>query len=253
MLYKLDLHIHTPASSCYCDNVATRPVPATRPADIIDGAVARGLAAIAITDHNTVKGLEFLEEAIHASDLCIFPGIEIGAREGHVLALWDPGTPLDRLKNVLRDTGFNADSDGQGYWQTELGMDQVFRAVRAAGGLVVAAHVDRRPKGFVASPELSLQEKKSIYASPDLQALEITIVEDKNDWNRGKAPYLPGMACIQGSDAHAVEEIGRRPVYMDIPDLTLASLDLAFKEFSNRIFFPGEIKDAGTACRAPTK
>lgn len=242
MLFKVDFHIHTPASSCYSDNVISDSGVKTYPQDIIGKSVAAGLDAIAITDHNSIKGLELIMEVAHNSRLCIFPGIEISAKGGHVIGLWELATPLLHLQDLLHALGFNGDSEGQGYCQTEFGMDTVFRYINDAGGMAIAAHIDRRPKGFVASEELPLQEKQRIYGSSFLQALEITILEDKPGWNKGKENFQPGMACIQGSDAHALDEIGRRPIYLEIPDLSLQSIGLAFKEFNTRIFFPGEVR-----------
>lgn len=43
--YKLDLHVHTPASRCYLDKKQT-------PEQIIQAALDMGLQGIAVTDHN---------------------------------------------------------------------------------------------------------------------------------------------------------------------------------------------------------
>jgi len=47
--------------------------------------------------------------------------------------------------------------------------------------------------------------------------------------------------CIQSSDAHAPDEVGRRPFYMLIDRLGLAQIRLAFQEHEERIRFPHEI------------
>lgn len=65
-----DLHTHTTAS----DGQYT-------PGELVNMAKERGLAAIAVTDHDTVDGLE---EAARAGERCglrVIPGIELGARE----------------------------------------------------------------------------------------------------------------------------------------------------------------------------
>lgn len=208
-----------------------------------------GLDAIAITDHNTVKGLELMRERAAGNRLRVFPGVEISATGGHVIGLWDLDTPLARLQEVLYRLGFNGSSEGQGYCQTQCSMNAVFQYIHDAGGLAIAAHIDRRPKGFIASDELTLSDKRRIYNDSFLRALEITIVENKPGWNGGHAGFQPGMACIQGSDAHAINEIGRRPVYLDVPELDLSCVALAFKEFQSRLFFPGdpEVRTTETA------
>ncbi|MBI2934484.1 MAG: PHP domain-containing protein [Chloroflexi bacterium] len=241
MLFKVDLHIHSPVSTCHSDTVRPERGRVTQPRDIIDKAIAAGLDAIAVTDHNTIKGLPSVIDPARGSSVRVIPGVEISAQGGHVLALWEQGADLGGIQDLLARLGFNGSSEGEGYVQTGLLMDAVFQAVHDAGGLAIAAHIDRRPKGFMACDDLSLAEKQKIYGSPFLGALEITITEDRKRWNEGNETFRPGMACIQGSDAHAIEEIGRRPVYLEIPDLSLKSLALAFKEFNSRVFFPSDL------------
>ena len=55
--YTIDLHLHTPASSDYQETGVTM-------LDVLRRAEARGLSAIAITDHNTVAGYRRMSEEI---------------------------------------------------------------------------------------------------------------------------------------------------------------------------------------------
>ena len=54
-LYKFDLHTHTPASKCYLDKTHT-------PEQIVQAAMDQGLAAIAITDHNTADWIDRMKD-----------------------------------------------------------------------------------------------------------------------------------------------------------------------------------------------
>ncbi len=242
MLYKIDLHIHTPASSCYIDNVMPESKFNTTAQDIVSKATEVGLDAIAITDHNTTRGIEQVIEIGQNIGLRVFPGIELSARGGHILALWDVNAPLSALKELLLQLGFNGSNEGQGFIETELRIDEVFNYIHHSGGLPIAAHIDRRPKGFITSDELSLFEKQKIYQHPYLRALEITIERDKTNWSGGlMGSFQPGRCCIQGSDAHALNEIGRRPIFVEMPDINLTALNTAFKEYNSKVFFPSEI------------
>ena len=58
----IDLHVHTPASSDYQQAEVTI-------LDILRRAETRGLAIIAITDHNTVAGYRHLVEDVHQLEL----------------------------------------------------------------------------------------------------------------------------------------------------------------------------------------
>ncbi|TDF98322.1 PHP domain-containing protein [Paenibacillus piri] len=91
-----DLHMHTTASD------GTQP-----PADNVKLAAEAGLAAIAITDHDTVAGIAEALEAGKRLGLTVVPGVEISTvAEGqdiHVLGYWiDPCDPhlLERLARL---------------------------------------------------------------------------------------------------------------------------------------------------------
>lgn len=79
-----DLHTH----SVFSDGTCT-------PAELIDEAVALGLSAIALTDHNTVDGLPDFLTAAEGMDILAVPGIEFSVdyegTELHLLGLFiDP-------------------------------------------------------------------------------------------------------------------------------------------------------------------
>lgn len=243
MYRKIDLHIHSPSSDCYVDNMSPESQVHTAPQDIVNAALMAGLHAIAITDHNSAEWIDRVRDAAQGTPLVVFPGIEISAKGGHVLAIFPPGKPASELRQLVLDLGFGAHQFGLGYLDTEKWMDEVFALVAEQGGLSISAHVDRRPRGFLAASELSSEVKRRIYSSPHLYALEITIPQNKPLWNDGQMPGYPqGRACIQGSDAHAPAEVGRRPIYMDTSQLDLDSLRLAFQEHRSRIKFPQEME-----------
>jgi predicted metal-dependent phosphoesterase TrpH len=77
----IDLHIHTTAS----DGAFT-------PSQLVDGAVARGLTAIAITDHDTTTGIDEALEAARGTALEVIPGVELSSEsdseEIHILGYY---------------------------------------------------------------------------------------------------------------------------------------------------------------------
>ncbi len=243
MFKKIDLHVHTPESTCYIDHVVPEANLKTSALDIVEAAQAAGLDGIAIADHNSVEGIDAVRDAARGNGLVVFPGIEISCRGGHLVAVFDQAAPVARLRELLRDIGLGEKERGQGYLQTDHWLDDVAEKVDAAGGLAIAAHVDRRPKGFVSAEE-DTSDKVRIHQSPHISALEITVPQNKCRWNQGQMPRYPlPRACIQGSDAHAPAEVGRRPVYVLVPALDLDGLRLAFKEFEARVRFPEEMAE----------
>jgi len=93
-LMSIDLHVHTKRS----DGVAS-------PIEMIYFARKKHLDGIAITDHDnplTEDELELIQE--HAYDFIVIPGVEVSAREGHILLLGvfeapEKGTPI---KDVIK-------------------------------------------------------------------------------------------------------------------------------------------------------
>ena len=89
---RIDLHIHSTASDGTCT-----------PAEIAALAARQGLAAVALTDHDTVLGYPELAEAAASLGLETVPGIEISTKYGgavHILGYYiDPHSPA--LEPVL--------------------------------------------------------------------------------------------------------------------------------------------------------
>ncbi|MFI5056088.1 MAG: PHP domain-containing protein [Actinomycetota bacterium] len=133
----IDLHTHSTASdgtNTIAENVAL--------------ALERGLAGIAITDHDTTAGYADGAAAAEGTGLLIVPGIEFSAEyDGaslHVLAYWvDPADPalVEELRR-LTDTRFR-----RGELMVEklqaLGYDISFERVRAIAGddLIARPHI----------------------------------------------------------------------------------------------------------------
>ena len=224
---KVDLHVHTPRSMCYSDKSVT-------PQQIVDAAVAAGLAAIGITDHNTVEAIDDVREAAGKKGLFVFPGIELSAKGGHVIAVFELDTPVDRLEGFLDYLGVAREGWGDAATVAGGGIEDVFKAIDERGGIAIAAHIERWPSGF-------LETNESRRVSNYLSALEITVPQNKSLWNEGEVNGYPKKyACIQGSDAHALGEIGRRPVYIQMEQVGLAALRSAFLNHEARIVFPDE-------------
>ena len=91
----IDLHVHTTAS----DGQYT-------PSQIIQKACEKNLKAIAITDHDTVAGLEEAKEAGERFGITVVPGIELNITfptgEFHLLGLGIK-SPSDSLKNIVEN------------------------------------------------------------------------------------------------------------------------------------------------------
>ena len=134
----VDLHMHSTASD-----------GSRSPTDVVGAAKAAGLAAIALTDHDTVGGLEEAQVAGSALGVRIVNGVELSAVEGdaetHLLGLHlRDALVIERELGALRDM---RERRGQQIVDKliGLGVNVTFDDVlaQAGGGAVGRPHVAR--------------------------------------------------------------------------------------------------------------
>jgi len=84
---RFDLHIHTPASIDFPGKEGVAPE------HIVEAALKKGLAGIAIADHQSGEWIDGVKEAAKYKGLVVFPAVELlvtGGKEGvHILILFD--------------------------------------------------------------------------------------------------------------------------------------------------------------------
>lgn len=230
---KADLHIHTPVSDCYKDSSAG-------PGAIVDAALSAGLEIIAVTDHNSFEAVEEIAVIGRQNGLYVFPGVEISTSSGHFTGIFDIGTARSQLNHLLDNLGIDSGHRGDGTFINSHDIFEVLKGIVEMGGIAVAAHIERWPSGFLESNQ-TRKTKMAIHASEYLSALEITIPGDRERWNSGLTRNFPKKyACIQSSDAHSLDEIGRRSVYIGMNKINLESLRDVFNNREGRISFPDE-------------
>lgn len=171
-----DLHLHSTHS----------PDGEMSPGDLVRSAVARGLSGIALTDHNTTRGVkEAREVAAGIPGFLVVPGIEVSSREGHVIGLGMDAPVASGLE--VADT---------------------VERIRAAGGLPVASHPYRR---FTGIGEDNVRAAR-------FEALEVLNGRSPSRKNlracRLAVELRLGLSA--GSDGHKVSEVGRCYVLTDV-------------------------------------
>jgi len=234
----MDLHIHTPASADYHDRNITY-------LQILQTAEARGLAIMAITDHNTVAGYRAMWEEVElllkledsgrlseeeqrrldeyrriSDKIMVLPGFEITATLGfHILGIFPPGTRPRKLEHILLDLKVPEDRLDQG--STEVGSTSdvltCYRVIGEHGGLVIAAHANSTHGVAMMGLDFGGQTKIAYTQDRNLHALEVTDLESTsrrrtaNFFNGSKPEYPRRMHCIQGSDCHRLDREGQNP------------------------------------------
>lgn len=211
-----DLHVHTVLSGC----AEVEMIPPL----IIRQAKRLGVSVIAITDHNACHNVEAVIQASLGAGVHVLPGMELQSREEvHLLCLFDTlaqcrdwQEEVDRRLPPLanREDAFGAQYvvDATGEWvrteerllatSVEMSVEEVSKKVRALGGMVIPAHVDR--------PSFSLLSNLGfVPESLEVPAVEVT---PRFDPRAGleKFPQLKTLCLIVDGDAHRLEEIQNR-------------------------------------------
>lgn len=138
--YKLDLHVHTPASKCYLQKENTAE-------QIVQAALDKGLDGIAITDHNTAQSISDIQAASQGKILTIFPGVEISLEAGyHLVAIFDPNTDQKHVESFLGAIDITPEQHGKSDAYCKKSAHEVITKIHERNGLAILAHIDQ-PKG----------------------------------------------------------------------------------------------------------
>jgi len=262
---RIDLHLHTPGSKDYAE-------PGVSYLDILHKAEAEGLDIIGFTDHNTVAGYAAMMQEIHDLErweaigairppdrerleeykrlldkILVLPGFEFTAMFGfHILALFDPKTPLRAIEHVLidLDVPINSLELGEVLVGATTDVISAYEIMAKAGALVIAAHANSSNGVAMIGLGLGGQTKIAFTQDLNLHALEVTDLETKRRrttasfFNGSKPEYPRRMHCIQGSDSHRVQGVagdhqkigvGERATEVLIPEVSFEALLELFK------------------------
>ena len=261
---RMDLHLHTPASSDYQDFKASW-------LDILGRAEARGLDLIGFTDHNTVAGYRQMRDEIEELELLerlqriqpderkrldeyrrllkkllVLPGFEFTATFGfHVIGLFSPDTPIRDIEHILLNLNVPSDQLDRGSSTVGATSDVLtaYKLIAEAGGLTIAAHANSSNGVAMRGFNFGGQTKIAYTQDPHLHALEVTDLEQKGRrstasfFNGSKPEYPRRMHCIQGSDAHRPRRdpnnaknlgVGDRATEVQLEEVTFEALRQLF-------------------------
>ncbi len=241
---RMDLHLHTPASSDYQE-------PYVSPLQILQKAEERGLDILAFTDHNSVRGyanlwreiedlelLEYLgrlqpEETERLNEyrrllgkMLLLPGFEFTATFGfHILAIFPEPTSVRLMEHVLMLLGVPEDRFGSGEVGATTDVLRAYEVLSDHGALVIGAHVNSTHGVAMQGLRFGGQTKIAYTQDEHLHALEVTDLalgahrrSTARFFNGTKSEYPRRMHCIQGSDAHRLDRDPRRDTNLGIGD-----------------------------------
>ena len=165
-----DLHAHSNCS----DGTLT-------PAALASAAKEAGLSAIALTDHNTVAGLEEFIKAAHEADIEAVPGVEISTEyegvELHILGLYIPENTFCKVEEYVAQYNLRKEKSNRALIARlcEAGYLLDYEEIAGAtpDGHINRAHIAKAllDKGYVGSVKEAfsslLKEGKGFYVPPE--------------------------------------------------------------------------------------
>lgn len=270
--YKMDLHVHTPASKCYKDEKKDESYYG-----ILREAVQKKVSLIAITDHNTIAGYkhffelkdkllnekkilsEFqdetpsIKERINSIDdilslyskVWILPGVEITLNPGvHIIVIASKDNVED-LSIILDQVGYNEDMRGSdSEFLPSFDVHNFLNLPILQDKIVFAPHIDSDKGIYNVLPGLyraavfksDIICAVSCNSSTQLEKIQKLIKYDPN-YRRN---YI--WAYLNASDAHTINDVGSRTSYVKLERKTFEDLKNALM---NSTEFVSDIEHQG--------
>lgn len=221
---RAEFHVHTVLSPCAEIEML--------PPLIVDEALARGILWIAITDHNASANIEAVIQAAKGTQLTVTPGMEVQTHEEiHSLCLFDTIDQIQAFQQVV-DANLPALDNKPDFFGEQLIVDETgefvaregrlllnsitlsiretWEKVRALGGLLIPAHIDRKALGMIANLGL-------LPIDTPIEALEISRHISPEE-ARAKYPQIGTLPLIKSGDVHRLEEfLGANELQVESP------------------------------------
>lgn len=228
-----DLHIHTCLSPCGELDMT--------PKRIIDRAIDRRLDIIAVADHNSTENLGVAMKIAQRKDITLLPAIEItSSEEVHVLAVFETLDEAMQMQEIVYENLAEGINDEQLWGQqvvvnendevlgfnkrlligaTGITLKALVDEIHAMGGMAIASHVDRQYFSVISQLGFIPKDIK-------FDALEIT--------HSDTAEQYPDIPWIISSDAHHLDDIGKRTTTFFLEEASFREIAMAIGKIENR-------------------
>ena len=238
--YRADLHIHTVLSPCGDLDMS--------PKNIVMKAKQLGIDIIGITDHNSTLQCAGVGRESERNGIFMLMGAEVTTKEElHCLAFFENQENLQlfqqyidaHLPFISNDTshfGYQVVVDEEEmitYEEERLlivginqSVDQVEQKVHQLGGLFIPAHADKGKNSIIS--QLGFIPKDL-----EIDAIEISPNTSKMALIQ-KLNYLEKYTFLQNSDAHILEDIGKRTNIFELDHPAFSEIRMALRGSGGR-------------------
>lgn len=233
--FRADLHIHTCLSPCADLEMSPR--------NIVEEAKRKGLQIIGICDHNSAENVPGVVKTAEKEGIRVIGGMEVTSKEEvHILALFDARDTLLSLQELVYENLHgtnnekfygeqvivNEDDEVLGFstklliGSTDITIERLVDLIHERDGLAIAAHVERESFGIIG-------QLGFIPHGLPLDALEIVDPSRREGMlQRETFPF------ITSSDAHSLEDVGKRYTTFFMEKMCLGELKKCLRRENGR-------------------
>lgn len=258
---KIDLHIHTPASSCYKGKKDNEEY-----LHILRQAKKKKLKIIAITDHNSILGYKklktlkanLLEGKITLSkitdskqtklklndikkklkmfeDILILPGVEFEVSNGiHLLVVFSETVQLEQMQKFLIEGGYEKETFGKEEPMTRAKWDifDLYEESKKYDCILIDAHTDSDkgiwktvPRGRTRANCFRDAQLCAVGFKNENQKEKILSILNTSEEYKRTTP----LSFVRFSDAHDCSEVGSQVTWVKLKKINFTSLKKAFE------------------------
>jgi len=235
-----DLHIHTCLSPCAELSMT--------PKGIVEKAASLGINIIAVCDHNSVENVEVTKKLAKEKGINVIAGMEINSSEEvHVLGLFKDMESALKMQEIVYKNLQPGENDDELFGMqvvvneknevlefnkrlligsANISVNRIVELIHELNGLAIASHIDRDVFGIIGQLGFIPPEIK-------FDALEISrgIELDRAVMKFKAYRHIP---WVFSSDAHRIEDVGRRTTRFLMNHSTFEELCLALKGVEGR-------------------
>lgn len=231
--YKVDFHAHTPESRCFADKTVTAE-------SWLSATKASGLNAVVITDHNSVRFLQEIEniksQYEEENKFKVFYGIElcVSAELTHIIIIFDDTLSITKIEDaVIAELGLpREDWNNTEKYVTEDKLKELCRTLDYRVFIIPAHFASNKGLGKV-----NVNAIKRYMEFVNFAAVEVRNDEDIREYkNKVAAGAIKKCALISGSDnptkedssSHGIDGFGSSYTWVKLSRLNFSGLHQVF-------------------------